>query len=55
VLEDVAVVHVAPAKHLEADNDVDDFVRVDADGVLEAPFILVEAVRDAVVRCLADA
>jgi hypothetical protein len=34
VLEDVAVVHVAAAEDLEPDDDVDDLVRVDADGVL---------------------
>ena len=55
VLEDVAVVHVAAAEHLEADDDVDDLVRVDADGVLEAELVVVEAVRDAVVGRVADA
>jgi hypothetical protein len=42
VLEDVTVVHVAAAEDLEADDDVDDFLRVDADGVLEAAFVVVE-------------
>jgi len=30
------VVHVAAAEDYEADDDVDDFVRIDAEGVLEA-------------------
>ena len=49
VLEDVAVVHVAPAEDLEADDDVDDLVRIDADGVLQAELVVVERVRDAVL------
>jgi hypothetical protein len=55
VLEDVTVVHVAAAEDLEADDDVDDFLRVDADGVLEAAFVVVEPVWDAVVEVVADA
>ena len=55
VLEDVAVVHVAAAETLEADDDVDDLVRVDADGVLESELIVVEPMRDPVVGRPADA
>jgi hypothetical protein len=49
------VVHVAAAENVEAGDDVDDFVRVDADGVLEAAFVVVEPVRNAVLRVVADA
>jgi hypothetical protein len=52
VLEDVAVVHVAAAEDLEADEDVDDLVGVDADRVLEAQFVVVESV-DPVVAVVA--
>src|SRR5207302_7293052 len=54
VLEDMAVLHVARAEDGEADDDVDDLVRVDADGLLEAKLVVVELVRDAVTdvaRC----
>ena len=44
VLEDVAVVHVAPAEDLEADDDVDHLVRIDADGVFQAELVVVERV-----------
>jgi hypothetical protein len=37
-------VHVAPAKDAEANDDVDDLVRIHADGVLQAELVLVEPV-----------
>jgi len=44
VLEDVTVVHVPAAVVGEADGDLDDLVRVDADGVLEAALIVIDGV-----------
>src|SRR4029077_1531672 len=39
MLEDVAVVHVSPGESVEADEDVDDLVRVHAHSVLEAQLV----------------
>jgi hypothetical protein len=50
VFEDVAVVHVAAAVGGEADGDFGDLVGVDADGVLEAAFVVVDGVAALVVR-----
>jgi hypothetical protein len=50
VLEDVAVVHVPAAVGVEADGDLDDLVRVDADRVLETAFVFVDRVVEPVVR-----
>src|SRR5258708_5125191 len=50
VFEDVAVVHVAAAVGGEADGDFDDLIGVDADGVLEAAFVVVDGVAGFVVR-----
>jgi hypothetical protein len=50
VFEDVAVVHVAAAVSGEADGDLGDLVGVDADGVLEAVFVVVDGVVELVVR-----
>src|SRR6266487_2999787 len=50
VFEDVAVVHVAAAVGGEADGDFGDLVGVDADGVLEAAFGVVDGVVEFVVR-----
>src|SRR5258705_9870853 len=50
VFEDVAVVHVAAAVGGEADGDFGDLVGVDADGVLEAAFVVVDDVVELVVR-----
>jgi hypothetical protein len=36
----MAVVHVPAAVAFEADGDLDDLVRVDADGVLETPLVV---------------
>ena len=55
VLEDMAVVHVAPAEDLEADDDVDHLVWIDADGGFEAQLVVVELVRDAVLGSPAEA
>src|SRR6266699_3207991 len=44
VFEDVAVVHVAAAVGGETDGDFGDLVGVDADGVLEAAFVVVDGV-----------
>ena len=55
MLEDVTVVHVAAAEDLEADDDIDDFLRVDPNGLLEAALVVVEPVWDAVVEVVADA
>jgi hypothetical protein len=44
VFEDVAVVHVAAAVGGEADGDFCDLAGVDADGVLEAVFVVVDDV-----------
>ena len=55
VLEDVAVVHVAAGEGGEAHDDVDDLVGVDSHRVLEASFVVVERVGDAVVGRLSDA
>jgi hypothetical protein len=49
VFEDVAVVHVAAAEGGEADGDFDHLVGVDADGVLEAAFVVVDGVAEIVV------
>lgn len=46
VFEDVAVVHVAAAVGGEADGDFGDLVGVDADGVLEAAFVVVDCVAE---------
>jgi hypothetical protein len=50
MFEDVAVVHVAAAVGGEADGDFDDLIGVDADGVLEAAFVVVDGVAGFVVR-----
>src|SRR6266851_3085077 len=50
VFEDVAVVHVAAAVGGEADGDFGDLVRVDADGVFQAAFVVVDGVVELVVR-----
>src|SRR5579864_8658337 len=50
VFEDVAVVHVAAAVGGEADGDFGDLVGVDADGVLEAAFVVVDGVVELVFR-----
>jgi hypothetical protein len=50
VFEDVAVVHVAAAVGGEAYGDFGDLFGVDADGVLEAAFVVVDGVIELVVR-----
>ena len=50
VFEDVAVVHVPAAVGGEADGDFGDLAGVDADGVLEAAFVVVDGVVELVVR-----
>jgi hypothetical protein len=50
VFEDMAVIHVAAAVGGEADGDLDDLVGVNADGVLEAAFVVVDGVAERVVR-----
>src|SRR5712691_1742622 len=54
VLQDVAVVHVSAGEGFEAHENIDDFVGIDPNSVLEAELILIEAVRDTVVGLLAD-
>jgi hypothetical protein len=44
VFEDVAVVHVPAAVGGEADSDLGDLAGVDADGVLQAAFVVVDGV-----------
>src|SRR5262249_56405552 len=50
VFEDVAVVDVAAAVGGEADGYFGDLVGIDADGVLEAAFVVVDGVVELVVR-----
>jgi hypothetical protein len=50
VLEDVAVVHVPAAVGGEANGDLDELVGIDAHGVLEAAFVVVDRVVELVVR-----
>ena len=50
MLEDVAVVHVPAAVGREADGDLDELVWIDADGVLEPAFVVVDRVVEFVVR-----
>jgi len=49
VFEDVAVVQVAAAVGGEADSDFGDLVGVDADGLLEAAFFVVDGVAELVI------
>ena len=46
VLEDGAVLHERAREILEPHDDVDDLVRVHADGVLEAELVVIEGVVD---------
>ena len=50
VFEDVAVVHVSAAVGREADGDLDDLLGIDANGVLEPPFVVVDRVGKGVIR-----
>lgn len=44
MIEDVVVVHASARKGFEADDNVDDFVRIDPNSVLAAELVRIELV-----------